>query len=115
MSNHTPGLWKYFKNTDGTFSVFPTGNGYFDNEGKGYAATILAEVFTDGIDDPEANARIISASPEMYDALKMILEALIATGLFMATSGLETDKINELVDYVSELLAKIDNEQETQE
>ena len=101
MSRHTPGAWKYFKNVDNTFSVIPA-------ECQGFETTVLAEVFTEGIDDPEANARLIAASPELYSALVLCVEALRATEIFMAGRGLGTKELKGIINAAGELLASIE-------
>lgn len=107
MSNYTPGTWKYFRNADDTFSVFPAEA--LDN---GYVHTVIAEVFTDGITDPEANARLIASAPEMHTALIGADEALRATEVFMKAQGLDTEKLNAVVEIIDGLLDRIDGQEE---
>lgn len=107
MSNYTPGTWKYFRNADDTFSVFPAEA--LDN---GYVHTVIAEVFTDGISDPEANARLIASAPELKTALVRAVEALRATEVFMKAQGLDTDKLNMIIEIIDGLLDRIDGQED---
>ena len=71
MNNHTPGAWKYLKNDDGNFSVFPV-------ENKNFEAELLALVFN------EDNARLIASAPELYQALVWAAETIKATEMLDA-------------------------------
>lgn len=106
MNNHTSGEWDYSRNVDGTYSVYPA-CGLRD---ESYAAVIIAEVFTDRIDDPEANARLIASAPEMRVALIAAVEALRATDAFMCGLGLETDDLTGIIGTIDELLDRVDQE-----
>ena len=107
MSEYTPGTWKYFRNEEGTFSVCPA-----ECFGNGYADTVVAEVFTEDISDPEANARLIASAPEMHTALVGAVEALRATEVFMCAQGLDTKELNKIVGIIDRLLNKIDGQEE---
>lgn len=63
-----------------------------------------------GISDPEANARLIAASPELFTALVWVVEALRGTEIFMAGQGLDTKELDEIVRSANELLERIDGE-----
>ncbi len=108
MSGFTNGLWKYRKNPEGTFSVFPA-DSLTDG---GYAKTLIAEIFTEGIDDPEANARLSSSAPEMYQALIYTNQVLRATEVFLVAQGLDVQEVNEIISTVEDLLDRIDGELE---
>lgn len=110
MSNYTPGTWKYFRNADDTFSVFPAEA--LDN---GYVHTLIAEIFTDGITDPEANARLIASAPELKIALVGAVEALRATEVFMCAQGLDTEELNAVIEIIDGLLDRIDGSPETED
>lgn len=105
MNNHTPGTWKYFKNSDGTFSVVPVGSVNFE---AGFATNLIAKVFSDGIINPEANAILIASAPEMYQGLVCAVEALEATREFLRVQNLKTDEISEILSATYELINRID-------
>ena len=98
MNNHTPGAWWYVWNAD-RWMVFA---------GHGKKRTTLAEVFTQNVDDPKANTRLIASAPEMHTALIWAVEALRATEVFMCGQGLETDTLNGIIAVIDELLDRID-------
>ena len=104
MNNHTPGQWKYLKNEDGTFSIISLGSVNFE---AGFATNLIAKVFSEGIIDPEANARLIASAPEIFQALHFETEALTATRDFMRANGLDTQELSEIIDTVDELFRKI--------
>ena len=110
MNEHTPGAWRYCKgNPSEGYSVFSIGDGLLDDN-HGFATNTLAQVLTDGVFDPEANARLIAAAPELYDALVSTLEALRATEEFMEKSGLNTNYLKEIINTAEGLLVRIDTE-----
>lgn len=90
--------WEYFKNSKGTFSIFPTNT---------IQGSVIAEVFTENIADPEGNARLIAASPELLQALTYSQEVLRNTELFMSGQGLESGELNEIIRTVDELLDRV--------
>ena len=100
--------WEYRRNSEGTFSVFPADS----LTDESYVKTLIAEVLTEGIDDPEANARLISSAPEMYQALIFINETLKATEVFLVGQGLDTQEVNKIISTVDALLSRIDGELE---
>ena len=102
MSDYTPGIWRYFKNIDGQFSIWPEGS--WDLK--------IAEVCTKRIYDPRANARLIASAPEMHTALVGAVEALRATEVFMCAQGLDTKELNKIVGIIDRLLNKIDGQEE---
>lgn len=108
MSDYTPGTWRYFKNVDETFSVIPA-DALTD---ESYAETVIAEVFTDGIADPEANARLMASAPEMKIALIEDVELLRAFEVFMRDSGYDTKDLSEAIRIRDELLGRIDGSNE---
>lgn len=103
MSNYTPGTWMYFRNADETFSVSPAECLDYD-----YERIVIAEVFTDGITEPEANARLIASAPEMKTALVEAIKALMATEVFMRSLGLDTKELNKIIGIIGRLLDRID-------
>ena len=107
MSTHTPGKWDYISNINGTYSVYSRSERGFDDT-YGFGTNSLAEVFTEGVIDPEANARLIAAAPELRVALIGALEALEATAEFMSTINLQTEDLRSITGTISELLDRID-------
>lgn len=101
MSKYTAGSWKYRREDDETFTVYPAWH-------KG---VILARVPALG-DTAEPNARLIASAPEMHHALTAANEALKATEVSLADKGLETDDLNEIVRVIGGLLSRIDGSQE---
>ena len=71
-TKHTPGPWIFDPSNTG--SDFDTGYGIYTEP---YTMSIERVV---GKGTPEANARLISAAPEMLEALKNIREELILSG-----------------------------------
>lgn len=104
MNGHALGAWKYFKNVEGDYSVYPARC----DEHQRFPKIVLAEVFTDHAENPEFNARLIAASPEMRIALIGAVEALRATEVFMSGQGLETAEMNKIIEVIDELLDRID-------
>ena len=64
MSKHTPGPWQWFETEDGRARVNPADGGL-----------VIAECSTRNPFDEEqrANARLISAAPELYEALERLI------------------------------------------
>ena len=108
MNGHVSGAWKYFRNNEGTFSVYPEGC----DRHKRFPKIVLAEVFTEHAGNPEFNARLISASPEMYVALIDAVEALRATNVFMCGQGFASEEMDEIIEVIDELLARIDGSED---
>lgn len=106
MSGHTPGAWKYFRNEDGYYSVYPARC----DEHKRFPKIVLAEVFTEHVRDAEANARLIAGAPEMRIALIGAAEALRATEVFLRGFGEATDEMNKIIEVVDKLLDRIDGD-----
>ncbi len=108
MSDYTPGTWRYFKNVDETFSVIPA-DALTD---ESYAETVIAEVFTDGIADPEANARLMSAAPELLEAVKIMCKGYKATREFFAGMGLSTSALTEIIADADGLIDRVEGRSE---
>ncbi len=102
MSSYTPGTWRYFKNIDGQFSIWPEDT--WD--------TKIAEVCTKGIDDPEANARLMASAPEMKIALIEGVELMRGFEVFMCAQGLDTKDLNKAIGIINGLLDRIDGQEE---
>ncbi len=102
MSGYTPGTWRYFKNIDGKFSIWPEGT--WD--------TKIAEVCTKGIYDPRANARLMASAPEMKIALVKSVELLRGFEVFMSALGLDTKELNRAIGIIDGLLDRIDGREE---
>lgn len=96
MTNLT--RWEYFRNSKGTFSIFPTNT---------IQGSMIAEVLTENIADPEGNARLIASSPELYQALIYSQEILRNTEIYMTGQGLESGELDEIIRTVDELLDRI--------
>ena len=99
MSGHTfTGLeaWEYFRNSEGSYSVYSAKC----DKHKHFPKIVLAEVFTEHVDNPEANARLIASAPEMRVALIGAAEALRATEVFMCDKGFSTAELNKIVDTI---------------
>lgn len=64
--SYTPGPWKWFETEDGQARVNPVDGGL-----------VIAECRTRNPFDPEqqANARLISAAPDLLKALKMVMRS----------------------------------------
>ncbi len=102
MSDYIPGTWRYFKDIDGKFSIWPEDS--WD--------TKIAEVCTKGIYDPRANARLMASAPEMKIALIEDVELLRAFEVFMRDSGYDTKDLSEAIRIRAELLGRIDGRNE---
>ena len=102
MNGHVSGAWKYFRNSKGTFSVYPERC----DRHKRFPKIVVAEVMT------EQDARLTAASPEMKVALIGAVEALRATEVFMCSQGFATEEMNEIIEVIDELLDRIEGIQE---
>ena len=102
MNGHVSGAWKYFRNSEGTFSVYPERC----DKHPHFPKIVVAEVMT------EQDARLTAASPEMKVALIGAVEALRATEVFMCSQGFATEEMNEIIDIIDELLDRIEGIQE---
>lgn len=65
---HTPGPWRYLRENGSP----TTGQHMIAGAKPGY----LAEVRDCGSEDVEANARLIAAAPDMYEALKALYNSI---------------------------------------
>ena len=75
MSRHTPGEWRYFRNANNFYTVYPA---KFDMH-PNFQKAVIAEVCTRDLATREADARLITASSEMNIALISAVEVLRAT------------------------------------
>ena len=86
MNAHTPGTWSYYQNTESTYLIVPTKA----LERLELEGVEIGEVFIrKNIKSPEANARLISAAPEMYSALVFAVEIMSASAQFLAERGFD--------------------------
>ena len=100
MSNYTPGIWRYHRNIDGSYSVYQADSG-----------VIIAEVrcFNNlGDHTGEANARLIASSPETHIALVGGVELLRSFEVFMLAQRMDTKELNKAIGIIDELLDRID-------
>ncbi len=102
MSNHTPGTWKHYKR-NGTFAI----SRMHDVNGL-----ILAEVYVNGINNPEANARLMAASPELFEAVKIMCKGYKATREFFAGMGLDTSALSEIITNADGLIDRVEGRSE---
>lgn len=74
MSKHTPGPWQWFETEDGRARVNPASGGM-----------VIAELATRNPFDQEqrGNARLISAAPELYEALEECEDMLRRVGCYV--------------------------------
>ena len=101
-------MWIYSHKPSGNFWIYPAE--IKDNGEICIFRKKIAEVFSDGEDDPEAlkNAKLISTAPEMHFALIGAVKVLKATEIFMSNQGLETDELNKIVRIINNLLDRVD-------
>lgn len=67
MSKHTPGLWAWYNNPHGGAVVYASG-------GAGIADVLSRSGVASPVQETcEANARLIAASPDLYDAAVELL------------------------------------------
>ena len=111
MTAFTPGKWNFYSAVTGNIYVF-TEDAY---EGKGYPAAPIAEVFTDGIADPQANARLIACAPEMYLALIQAMRILKAVGTYLRFRKVSTDELYTVIETIDDLLDKTSGQQNEDE
>ena len=104
MSGQVLSAWKYFRNAEGNYSVYLARC----DQHQHFPKIVVAEVFSEHVVNPESNARLTAASPEMKIALIGAVEALRATEMFMRGQGLETAEMNKIIEVIDELLERID-------
>lgn len=71
MSAHTPGPWKWHWKLDG----LKADCGVFSEKTEGHAYSICRAPVFEAQDQWEANARLISAAPDMLEALEALVQA----------------------------------------
>ena len=98
MRYFTPMVWRYVKNQEGTYTVCPVEDSPLHH--------VVAIVMR------EEDARLISAAPQLEQALIYAVDALRATKAFMADKGMDTDDLSEIVRVIGGLLDRIDGSQE---
>lgn len=69
---HTGGRWRYFRNVEGNYTVYPE---KCDKHPK-FSKIVIAEIYTENVRDGEANARLTATAPEMCEALEDCAELL---------------------------------------
>ena len=75
MSRFTPGPWRVSKSSMAT--VQRIDNPLICHGGSNIFSPLIAEIYSDGGRLPaKANARLIAAAPELYEALSMAIEAM---------------------------------------
>ncbi|MBQ7544891.1 MAG: hypothetical protein IJT02_08110 [Synergistaceae bacterium] len=100
MSGHTAGSWRYRRENDGAFTIYPAWHEWRKD-------LVLARV-TPGSSTAEGNARLMASAPEMHTALIGAVEALRATSSFMRGQSLSTKELDAIVEAINELLDRID-------
>ena len=100
MNKHTPGIWQYFRNSEGTYTITSpfVGDEY------------IAEVITG-----EADARLAASAPEMEIALTEAFNALKGTKNFMSAQGLNTEYLNEITGIIGELLSRVEDDDDDEQ
>lgn len=93
---------------DGTFSIIPA-ESLID---ESYADTVIAEVFTEGIADPEANARLMASAPELLEAVKIMCKGYKATREFFADMGLNTSDLAEIIANADGMIDRVEGRSE---
>ncbi len=102
MSKYTPGTWKYSR-SNGTYAISRAD----DSNGL-----ILAEVYVNGITDPESNARLMAAAPELLKAVKIMCKGYKATREFFAGMGLNTSALAEIIANADGLIDRVEGRSE---
>jgi hypothetical protein len=83
MSTHTPGPWWIVSRFVGPLSVVAKVDTTIDKSGMMEVAHVGAETFAIA----EANARLISAAPEMLEALEALVNAEALSGVSELVAG----------------------------
>ncbi|MBQ7732488.1 MAG: hypothetical protein IJT58_00525 [Synergistaceae bacterium] len=91
--------WEYFRNSEGSYSIFPTGS---------LNSPVIAKVVTEGVADPEAVAKCIAAVPELFSAVKQGIEIMRATRSYLSSHGLTIEGINEVIGTHDELIYRLE-------
>ena len=94
MRHMIPGEWRYFLNMNGTYTVCPINL----RPGREVVATVMRE----------EDARLISAAPELWQALTLAVKTLRADEAFMADKGMDTDDLSEIVRVIGGVLDRLD-------
>ena len=103
MNGQSSGAWDYIRDYDGNFIITA-----LCDDPKEFPEIAIAEVFSGHAKNPEFNARLIAASPEMRIALISAVSTLKATKMFMLMRRFETEHLNEIIKVIDELLDRID-------
>ena len=98
MINLLSDRWEYFRNPEGSYSIFPAGR---------INAPVIAEVKSDS----EALAKVIAAVPELLVAVKQGIEIMRATRSYLSSHGLTIRDINEIIGAYDELIYRLEDEQ----
>lgn len=109
MNAHTPGPWSYYQNTERSFVVTPVeAVARLELEG----VEICEVFFGKGIKDPEANARLTAASPEMYTMIVYLVAMEREHTQALAALGYNTKDAESVLDTADALIDRIDGVKE---
>jgi hypothetical protein len=91
MSKHTPGPWKYNSKLSGSENH----RGFYITANRGMTIGELHPLDPDG-DEGKANARLISAAPDLLESLKAILACDGSRGIYDATKHIKEIQLAEI-------------------
>ncbi len=94
--------WDYFKNSEGSYSIFPAGK---------LNGPVIAKVMIEGVADSESIAKVVSAAPELFTAVKQGIEIMRATRSYLSSHGLTIEDINEVIGAYDELIYRLEDGQ----
>ncbi|MBQ7594665.1 MAG: hypothetical protein IJU48_09975 [Synergistaceae bacterium] len=101
MSDYTAGAWRYRRENDGTFTIYPAWHEWRKD-------IVLARVLTPGKSTAEPNARLMASAPEMHTALIAAGEVMKAISFFLSERGLSTEELDAIIGVIDDLLGRID-------
>ncbi len=104
MSDYTPGKLDYVKNGGGTFTIFTA-------ESEKSPSIVVAEVYTGGINNPEALARLMANAPEMFEAIKLMHKGYRATRAFLKHMKFDTSAIDGIIMSADDLISRVSGEE----
>jgi len=99
-TKHTPGQWQICSQTETQIFIASTKKGARTEQGKGgYICQIKQEREHYGINEQdEANAKLIAAAPDLYNAAYIALQAIY--GMPKSKQGFYQYLINDLLDAI---------------